>query len=128
MDIEGIVSQKDNVTVPPPEFLPTEIEAVFREGATCLSVGCYNAAATMFRLCVDIATRSILPEGDAEGLNSKVRRNLGFRLPWLFQHSHLPSALQELSTCVKEDVNDGAHEGTLKKADAKIFLISLRRC
>lgn len=122
MDIEGIVTQKDNATVFPPEYLPPEIDAIFKEGATCLCVDCYNAAGTMFRLCIDIATRGMLPDGEAEGLNSKVRRNLGLRLPWLFQHGHLPTALQELSTCVKEDGNDGAHQGTLKKSDAEDLL------
>ncbi len=122
MDIDGIVSQKDNATVSPPELLPVQIDAVFREAATCLSVACYNAAATMFRLCIDIATRGMLPSGEAEALNSKVRRNLGLRLPWLFQHGHLPTALQGLSTCVKEDGNDGAHEGTLKRSDAEDLL------
>ncbi len=48
MRIEGHVSLKDAVAAHPPKHLPPEIEAVFREGATCLAVGCYNAAGTMF--------------------------------------------------------------------------------
>jgi hypothetical protein len=122
MNVEGIVSQKDNSTFSPPEHIPKEIDAAFREGATCLSVGCYNAAATMFRLCVDIATRSMLPDEDVDGLNARVRRNLGLRLPWLFANGRLPQALQELSSCVKEDGNDGAHVGSLQKADAEDLL------
>ncbi|MDO8691767.1 MAG: DUF4145 domain-containing protein [Dehalococcoidia bacterium] len=122
MNIEGIISLKDTATVSPPEFLPVQVDAVFKEGATCLSVGCYNAAATMFRLCIDIATRGMLPNGEAEGLNSKVRGSLGLRLPWLFQHGQLPTALQDLSTCCVKDGNDGAHEGTLQKSDAEDLL------
>ena len=99
---------------------PPEITAVFNEGATCLAVQCWNAAGTMFRLCVDLATKPLLPEGeDIPGLNSKVRRDLGLRLPWLFQNGKLPGTLHDLSHCIKEDGNDGAHAGTLTKPDAE---------
>ena len=81
-----------------------------------------NAAATMFRLCMDIATRQMLPEKDEQGLNANIRRNLGLRLPWLFDTKRLPEALRDLSACVKDDGNDGAHEGTLSKVDADDLL------
>lgn len=119
--VESFVSLKDETAVEPPEHLPEAIRAVFSEGATCLAVGCFNAAGTMFRLSVDLATKSLLPN-EAEGLNSKVKRNLGLRLPWLFDHHLLPEALRELSSCIKEDGNDGAHEGSLKKEDAEDLL------
>jgi hypothetical protein len=34
----------------------------------------------------------------------------------------LPEALRDLSSCVKEDGNDGAHAGTLTKEDAEDLL------
>ena len=120
--IEGFISLKDRVAMAPPEYLPDDIRAVFSEGATCLAVGCFNAAGTMFRLCVDLATNSMLPEADGDGLNSKVRRSLGLRLSWLFDHNLLPEALRELSSCIKDDGNDGAHEGSLKQEDANDLL------
>jgi hypothetical protein len=122
MRIENIVSKKDDASVEPPQHLPQPIEAAFREGAMCLAVSCYNAAGTMFRLCVDPATRSLLPDGEAPGLNPKVRRDLGLRLPWLFANTLLPAALHDLSTCIKDDGNDGAHAGTLGKGDAEDLL------
>jgi hypothetical protein len=122
MSIDGYISIKDALNRKPPQHLPKEIEATFREGATCLTVGCYNAAATMFRLCVDMATKSLLPEKDENGLNNKIRRSLGFRLPWLLDNRYLPDELRGLSTCIKEDGNDGAHEGSLGKADAEDLL------
>ena len=76
----------------------------------------------MFRLCIDIVTREMLPEGDADGPNARVRRNLGLRLPWLFDHGILPESLRELSSCVREDGNDGAHTGTLTSVDAEDLL------
>lgn len=117
--VSEYVSVRDMNAVSPPPDLPSAIAKVFAEGTTCLSVGCYNAAATMFRLCIDLATKSMLPVDDVDGLNNRVRRNLGFRLPWLFKHGHIPIALEELSSCVKEDGNDGAHEGTLERLDAE---------
>ncbi|HDU8492994.1 TPA: DUF4145 domain-containing protein [Aeromonas hydrophila] len=117
IDIEGIITLKDSVKEEPPEFIPESVEAIFREGATCLSLNCFNAAGTMFRLCIDLVTRFFLPE-EGKGLNHRTRRDLGLRLPWLFDNGILPEALRDLSTCVREDGNDGAHQGTLTKDDA----------
>ena len=120
--LESYVSLKDKAGTPPPDHVPNAITDVFVEGTTCIAVGCFNAAATMFRLCIDLATKSLLPQADTNGLNSKIRRNLGLRLPWLFDHNLLPGSLRELSTCIKEDGNDGAHDGTLKEEDAEDVL------
>jgi hypothetical protein len=114
----GYVSLKDKAATPAPEFLPPNILAAFNEGAKCMAVGCCNAAGTMFRLCVDMTTKDKLPEGDLPGLNHKTRRDLGLRLPWLFDNRYLPEDLRDLSHCIKEDGNDGAHQGTLTEADA----------
>ena len=120
--VKSCVSQKDASAADVPEHLPDNVTAAFREGSTCIAVGCYNAAATMFRLCIDVATRPLLPEADENGLNRKIRRDLGLRLPWLFDNGRLPEALRELSTAVKEDGNDGAHAGTLTMEDAEDLL------
>jgi hypothetical protein len=122
VEINSHISLKDQASTAPPDHIPKNIEAVFREGATCLAVGCYNAAGTMFRLCVDLATRAMLPKEQTEGLNAKVRRDLGLRLPWLFENGRLPEALKELSSCIKEDGNDSAHAGTLNESDAEDLL------
>lgn len=118
MKVEGYVSLKDVAAENPPDYLPKNIEAAFREGAACMTIGCYNAAGTMFRLSLDLATRAKLPEGEVDGLSAKVRRDLGLRLPWLFDKGLLPEALRELSSCIKDDGNDGAHQGTLGQEDA----------
>lgn len=118
--IEGYVSIKDADAMEPPEYLPTEIESVFNEGARCFAVGCDNAAGAMFRLCVDLATADLLPDVNNDKVsqpNPKQRRDLGLRLPWLFDQKLLPDGLHELSTCIKEDGNDGVHRGSLSKED-----------
>lgn len=122
VDIETFISLKDTASSEPPEHIPESVEKIFREAATCLAVGCDNAAGTMFRLCIDVVTRGMLPEQDTEGLNGHTRRNLGLRLPWMFDHSVLPENLRELSECVREDGNDGAHAGTLTREDAEDLL------
>jgi hypothetical protein len=122
VDVKGHISLKDTASAAPPEHLPKTIDAVFREAATCLAVGCYNAAGTMFRLCVDLATKALLPTEDTTGLNSKTRRDLGLRIPWLLENGLLPKELHELSSCIKDDGNDGAHAGTLSEADAADLL------
>jgi hypothetical protein len=114
----GYLSLKDVSSEEPPEYLPEPVQRAFVEGAKCLAIGCHNAAAAMFRMCVDIATRGLLPEGEIEDLSSKKRRDLGLRLPWLFEHKLLPNDLQELSKCIREDGNDGVHAGTLLEEDA----------
>ncbi len=118
VNVEGYISIKDEAAQNPPEHLPSPIEEVFKEGSACMSIGCYNAAGTMFRLCLDLATKDLLPEDTEEGPNARTRRDLGLRLPWLFDDGKLPEALRRLSSCIREDANDAAHKGTLGEKDA----------
>ncbi len=113
----SVVTVQPNGIIPPPEHLPEDIMVCFNEGAQCYSIGCYNAAATMFRLCLDKATKSFLPEDPMAPPVAKIRRSLGFRMDWLFENNILPSALKGLAECIKDDGNDGAHEGILSKVD-----------
>ena len=122
--VEGYVSLKDHIASTPPEHLPANVEASFKEGAACLAIGCYNASGSMFRLAIDLAMKGLLPEGDGStgGPNRQQRKQLNERLGYLFDNNLLPSDLRELALCVKDDGNDGAHDGTLKKADAEDLL------
>ena len=119
---EGYICIKNLASTKPPDHLPDNIEAVFREGAACLAIGCFNAAGTMFRLCLDLATHSMLPDNDCDNLNERTRRMLGLRLGWLFDNSRLSNDLRDLSSCIKDDGNDGAHRGTLSENDAQDIL------
>lgn len=116
--IVGYVSTKDEAGVSPPEHLPDDISSAFNEGATCLAVKCPNAAAAMFRLCIDLATKPMLPVDAGEPPPAKVRRSLGLRLDWLFDNARLPSGLRELAECLHQDGNDG----TLSMEDAEDLL------
>jgi hypothetical protein len=61
-DVDRYISLRDNSQYQPPEFLDDSLSNAFKEGAACFSIACYNAAATMFRLCVDLVTRPLLPD------------------------------------------------------------------
>lgn len=117
--VRGFIALKDMAGVSPPEFVPDNIAKIFREGATDCVTECWNSAGAMFRLCVDLASKSRLPEPGSPDINQNQRQNLGARLRWLFDNDLLPSDLQGLAQCVKDDGNDGAHDGTLEKEDAE---------
>lgn len=84
-----------------------------------MTVRAWNAAAAMLRLAIDLATKPLLPEQFTPGLNRRTRRDLAPRLEWLFNNGLLAIELQQLSDCIREDGNDGAHAGTLEQKDAE---------
>lgn len=119
-EVRGFISLKDRVAFEPPEHVPDNIAAVYREGATCASVECFNAAATMFRLCVDLVTKPLLPnvsQADVPQPTKYQRFNLKARVEWLLEHHKLPSELADIIDNLREDGNDGAHAGTLNSDD-----------
>ncbi|WP_186231238.1 DUF4145 domain-containing protein [Burkholderia gladioli] len=117
--VYAIISIKDRATETPPEHLPAKIEQYFKEGAQCVAIGCYNAGGTMFRLCLDAASKDIIQTIPKEvDIPKKTQYSLGFRLEWLFEKGYLDKGLEELAECVKEDGNDGAHDGSLTEHDA----------
>ena len=117
--LRRVITVADLAQKDAPKHLPSNIAEAFSEGTKCLAIGCFNAAAAMFRLCLDLATKSMLPDPDiTDGPTKRERYSLGHRLEWLFKHQHLPSDLEDLSTAVKEDGNAGAHDGKLEVTDA----------
>lgn len=121
LSVDGYISLKDHIASNPPEHLPPDVETAFKEGAACLAVGCYNASGAMFRLAIDLATKNLLPTGGGAkgGPNRQQRKQLNERLTYLFDVNILSNDLRELATCVKDDGNDGAHDGTLKQTDVE---------
>jgi hypothetical protein len=125
-EVDRFIGLRDTVSQKAPEHLTKEITDAFDEGAACLSIGCNNAAAAMFRLCIDLVTKPLLTDpNDAakpQPPNNKTRRDLGLRLTWMFDSGILPSDLRGLAKCVREDGNDGAHMGNLTRGDAEDLL------
>ena len=111
LTVMKFVSTADEYTRCSPAHVPDPIAAAFNEGAKCLAIDCFNAAATMFRLAVDLATSELLPSDDAEPPDKLTRRYLGRRLTWLFKNGKLPERFKRLAKVVTDDGNDAAHQG-----------------
>lgn len=120
--VERYISLRDQATVAPPEHCPKPVADAFIEAATCLSLQCWNAAGAMFRLCIDLTTKTQLPSEDEGGPTGKIRRDLALRLLWMFDRGILPDSLRELATNIREDGNEAAHAGSLGKEDAEDLL------
>lgn len=118
-EVRGYVSLKDRDPRPSPDALPDDVAKAYAEGSRCMAAGCPNAAAAMFRLALDLATEPLLPPEDEPEPARRIRRDLGLRLPWLFDSGRLPVDLRALSDCVREDGNDGAHRGNISDEDAE---------
>ncbi|TGN90899.1 DUF4145 domain-containing protein [Bradyrhizobium yuanmingense] len=117
--VHRFVSIADRDQVSAPEHTDQKVAAAFSEAAMCMKIGAWNAAATMLRLSLDLATRPMLPPDFTPGLNRRTRRDLAPRLEWLISNGRLPAEMSDLLDCIREDGNDGAHVGSLKKEDAE---------
>jgi len=117
VSFERFITLRDNHNLETPEHLPSLIKSVYEEGNSCLASQCFNAAGAMYRLAFDLATKDLLPDGDTP--NARTRRSLGLRAEWLFANSLLPKELTGLADCIRQDGNDGAHDGTLEQVDAE---------
>lgn len=99
-----------------PDHVPDAPKRVFEEAGRCEAIGAWDAAGTMFRKTLDVATRAITPkpvEGDTETpQNWKTYKDLRLRLDWLFEKKLLNSSLKGLSNCIHQDGNDAAHDET----------------
>lgn len=105
-------------TLQHPQYLPPKLETIFIEATKCLALDCYNAAGSMFRLCLDITTKQILEENAHLSPSNNHKSSIHSRLNWIFEKQILNTNLEELSRCIKDDGNDAAHDGSLGKDDA----------
>ena len=122
IQIGGYINIRNMASCPAPENIPEKrIEDVFREGAESVTGNCPNAAVAMFRLCIDLATKSLLLKlsGEVDDIPKHVEKSLKARLDWLLENNKLPEDLKELSHCIREDGNAGVHDGIITLDDAK---------
>ncbi|WP_211090829.1 DUF4145 domain-containing protein [Sphingomonas sp. S2M10] len=122
--IRSVVTIFDASPPLPPPNVPREIEVIFNEGALAFVYGCFNAAGAMFRLVLDLTSKTLLPDvnSNEDQPNAKQRNNLFDRLGWLFDSGKLPKDLRAIADCVRQDGNDAAHDGSLAKIDAEDLL------
>ncbi|WP_156359841.1 DUF4145 domain-containing protein [Sphingomonas sp. Leaf10] len=119
-----------------PEYVPEDIERVFREAGTCFSVGAFDASGAMSRKVLDASTRTLVnvepqsvDKDHADYISWKQFKDLRLRLDWLFERNKLPNSLKELASCVHQDGNDAAHSletiGRESALDLQDFTISI---
>ncbi|HHP4933482.1 TPA: DUF4145 domain-containing protein [Acinetobacter baumannii] len=120
--ISFIYSPVHNGQINPPEHLPEKIRDIFNEATKCLALNCFNASGAMFRLCLDIVTKDILKKNEELGPTREDKKSIHTRLNWIFKHNLLNRALEDLSRCIKDDGNDGAHDGNLTNTEADDLL------
>ncbi len=121
-EIERFISLRDNIIHRPPDHIPDPIKAVFEEGAACFSIECWNATGAMFRTCLDLASKDKIQGVNEKDITKNQRENMAARIEWLFDKKKLPDNLKELADCIRQDGNDGAHDGTLGKDEADDLL------
>ena len=120
--VEKFISLKDQATAAPPEHVPANIANVFEKAQPAYASNAGMRPGPCFGCVLTLLLDRCCRRRTCAGLESKTRHNLGLRLPWLFANGKLPPDLRELSTAVREDGNDGAHQGTLMKTDAEDLL------
>src|SRR5437016_6327132 len=67
-EVEGFIALKDIAAVPTPDHVDPPVSTAFHEGAVSVAVGNWNAAGTMFRLAIDLATKPLLPAEEVSSL------------------------------------------------------------
>ena len=120
--IVGYVNTSSMAAVQPPDHLPGPVEAAFKEGAMCLSIACSNAAGSMLRLCLDLASKELLTKVPATAPvqpNNHQTNNLSARLDFLIDNGYLPHALHDLVHCIRDDGNVAAHQGAVTDDEAQ---------
>lgn len=120
VSIIGGLDSSDFAPLGVPEHMPPIVHNAYLEAVTNIRIGCPNAAAAMFRLAMDLATKEkveAIPAEDPQP-NSEEKRVLAKRVEWLFEQKLLPSVLKPLAKALRENANDGAHDGTLTMHDA----------
>ena len=115
--IASFVTLQKSISRSTPDGLPDHIDSRFREALICMEHGCNNAAASTFRTCIDLATRSLLPAEQVDGLSEKARRDLRLRLNWLIKNGQISKKLEALAECIREDGNEAVHLATLDEND-----------
>ena len=102
-----------------PEHIPPEISIPFCEALICQAIQAYNAAGCMFRTTVDLVTKKMLEDLHGKNPPKNAKDNLAQRIKWLFDENQLTRSLKELSTSIRLDGNDAAHEANLEKDDVE---------
>lgn len=112
-----------------PEHSPEEVKAAFDEANRCIAIAAWSAAGAMFRRCIDLATRNLIPSeqleniGQPEHISWKIYKDLRLRIDWLISRNHIDRRISPLIDCIREDGNDAAHAAESLDHDACLDLL-----
>lgn len=107
-----------------PLHVPEDIKNIYDEATKCLSMDCFVASGSMFRLCLDLVTKNLLEKYLEENQtseqqpNKEQRNKLANRIDFLIDQDKIPKRLQELAHCIRHDGNDSAHDGNTGEEEA----------
>lgn len=107
-----------------PLHVPDDIKNIFDEATKCLSMSCFVAGGSMFRLCLDLVTKNLLENWLEENQNSEQQPNkeqknkLANRIDFLIDQDKIPKRLKDLAHCIRHDGNDSAHDGNTGESEA----------
>lgn len=107
-----------------PLHVPQHIKNIFDEATKCLSMDCFIASGSMFRLCLDLITKDLLEKWLEENTESPVQPNknqknrLADRIDFLISENKISKGLKELAHCIRDDGNDSVHDGTTGEDEA----------
>ena len=123
--------QISKVLIPPfkekiacPLYVPENIKNIFDEATKCLSVNCYVASGSMFRLCLDLVTKNLLENWLKENTTSEIQPNksqkekLAYRIDFLIDQKIISRRLEDLAHSIRHDGNDSAHDGNTGEDEA----------
>ena len=102
-----------------PKDIPLEISIPFCEALICQAIQAHNAAGCMFRTTVDLVTKKMLEDLQGKNPPKNAKDNLAQRIKLLYDEGLLTHSLKELSTSIRLDGNDAAHEANLEKDDVE---------
>lgn len=107
-----------------PNHVPETIKNIFNEATECLSMNCFVASGSMFRLCLDLVTKDLLERWLEENTssdqqpNKEQRNKLANRIDFLIIQDKIPKRLKDLAHCIRHDGNDSAHDGNTGEEEA----------
>ncbi|WP_349927414.1 DUF4145 domain-containing protein [Acinetobacter sp. A1-4-2] len=124
MRISGIISPPLKQLYICPAYVPDNIKSIFDEATKCLSMNCFVASGSMFRLCLDLVTKDLLEkwleehQTSEQQPNKDQRNKLAYRIDFLIEQEKIPKRLKELAHCIRHDGNDSAHDGNTGEDEA----------
>lgn len=124
VNIKSIISPPLKLQNTCPSHVPENIKIIYDEATKCLSMDCFVASGSMFRLCLDLVTKNLLEKWLEKNITSQLQPNknqrnrLADRIDFLIGENKISKGLSKLAHCIRDDGNDSAHDGNTGESEA----------